>query len=193
MLTILSIAVRIDNVVDRQRGGGSQKRSTVGPTLRRSVCVMSELKGRLRADLTTAMKSQDKLRTATLRLLLAAVQTEEVAGKEPRELSDADVIKVLAREAKKRSESAEIYTQNGRGELAANEHAEARVIDEYLPTPLTEAEVADVADTAIAQVAEEIGERPGMRQMGQVMKAATAIAAGKVDGARLSAAVKDRL
>ncbi len=59
--------------------------------------------------------------------------------------------------------------------------------------PLTEAEVADVADTAIAQVAEEIGERPGLRQMGQVMKAATAIAAGKADGARLSAAVKDRL
>ena len=154
---------------------------------------MAELKDRLRADLTTAMKSQDKLRTATLRMLLAAVQTEEVAGDVPRELSDSDVIKVLQREAKKRSEAAEIYTQNGRGDLAANEHAEARVIDEYLPTQLTEAEVADVADTAIAQVAEEIGERPGMRQMGQVMKAATAIAAGKADGARLSAAVKARL
>jgi uncharacterized protein YqeY len=77
--------------------------------------------------------------------------------------------------------------------LAANEHAEARVIDEYLPAPLTEAELADVADTAIAQIAEEIGERPGTRQMGQVMKAATAIAAGKADGARLSAAVKARL
>jgi uncharacterized protein YqeY len=153
----------------------------------------SELKERLRADLTAAMKSQDKLRTATLRMLLAAIQTEEVAGKEPRVLSDEDVIKVLAREAKKRAESAEIYTQNGRGELAANEHAEARVIDEYLPTPLTEAELADVVDTAMAQVAEEIGERPGMKQMGLVMKAATAIAAGKADGARISAAVKERL
>ena len=154
---------------------------------------MPQLKDRLRADLTAAMKSQDKLRTATLRMLLAAIQTEEVAGKGPRELSDADVIKVLAREAKKRSESAEIYTQNGRGELAANEHAEARVIDEYLPAPLSEAEVADVVDTAIAQIAEEIGERPGMKQMGQVMKAATAIAEGKADGSRLSAAVKARL
>ena len=95
--------------------------------------------------------------------------------------------------SRRRGEAAEIYTQNGRGELAANEHAEARVIDEYLPTPLTEAEVADVADTAIAQVAEEIGERPTVKQMGQVMKAATAIAAGKADGARLAAAVKDRL
>jgi uncharacterized protein YqeY len=154
---------------------------------------MAELKARLRSDLTEAMKAQDKLRTATLRLLLAAVQTEEISGKQARELSDDEVLKVLAREAKKRSESAEIYTQNGRGELAAEEHAEARIIDEYLPTPLTEAEVADVADTAIAQVAEELGERPSVKNMGLVMKAATAIAEGKADGSRLSAAVKARL
>lgn len=151
------------------------------------------LKERLRADLTAAMKAQDKLRTATLRMLLTAIGNEEVAGKTSRELTDDEVLKVLARESKKRGEAAEIYTQHGRGELAANEHAEARVIDEYLPTPLTDAELADVADTAIAQVAEEIGERPNMKQMGQVMKAATAIAAGKADGARLAAAVKVRL
>ncbi len=154
---------------------------------------MAELKSRLRADLTEAMKTRDKLRTATLRLLLAAIQTEEVSGKQARDLSDDEVIKVLARESRKRGESAEIYTQNGRGDLAANEHAEARIIDEYLPTPLTEAELADVADTAIAQVAEEIGQRPSMKQMGMVMKAATVIAAGKADGARLSAVVKERL
>lgn len=154
---------------------------------------MAELKDKLRADLTAAMKSRDRLRTATLRMLLSAIQTEEISGKVSRELSDEDVIKVLAREAKKRAESAEIYTQNGRGELAANEHAEARVIDDYLPTPLTEAELADVVDTAIAQVAEANGEAPGMKQMGQVMKAANAIAAGKADGSRLSAAVKARL
>ena len=154
---------------------------------------MAELKERLRADLTEAMKSKDKLRTATLRMLLAAIQTEEVSGKQARDLSDEEVLKVLAREAKKRSESAEIYTQNGRGELAAQEHAEGRIIDEYLPTPLSDAEVADVVDTAIAQVAEELGERPSVKQMGQVMKAATAIAAGQADGSRLSAAVKDRL
>jgi uncharacterized protein len=183
MATILSIAVKIDNV-----HAGRVKRRP-----RRSVCVMAELKDRLRADLTTAMKTQDRLRTATLRMLLAAIQTEEVSGKQAHHLTDAEVVKVLAKESKKRGESAEIYTQNGRGELAANEHAEARIIDDYLPTPLTEDEVADVVDTAIAQVAEETGERPGMRQMGQVMKAATAIAAGKADGARLSAAVKARL
>jgi uncharacterized protein YqeY len=154
---------------------------------------MAELKDQLRSDLTDSMKNQDKLRTATLRMLLAAIQTEEVSGKQARELSDEDVLKVLARESKKRTEAAEIYTQNGRGELAAEEHAEGRIIDEYLPTPLNDAEVADVVDTAIAQVAEEIGERPSAKQMGMVMKAATAIAAGKADGARLSAAVRDRL
>ena len=80
---------------------------------------MAELKDRLRADLTESMKNQDKLRTATLRMMLAAIHTEEVSGKQARELTDDDVIKVLARESKKRGEAADIYTQNGRGELAA--------------------------------------------------------------------------
>jgi uncharacterized protein YqeY len=159
----------------------------------RSVTSMAHMKDRLRSDLTEAMKNRDKLRTATLRMLLAAIQTEEVSGKQARELTDEDVLTVLAREAKKRTESAEIYTQNGRGELAAEEHAEGRIIDEYLPTPLTDAEVADVVDTAMAEVAEQIGERPSVKQMGLVMKAASAIAAGKADGSRLSAAVRERL
>ncbi|KQU55219.1 GatB/YqeY domain-containing protein [Rhodococcus fascians] len=154
---------------------------------------MSELKARIRTDLTAAMKAKDKLRLATLRMILAAIQTEEVSGKEAHELTDDDVLKVLAKESKKRGESAEIYTQNGRGELAANEHAEAQIINEYLPTPLTDEELATIVDTAIAQVAEELGERPAMKQMGQVMKIASGLAAGKADGSRLSKAVKDRL
>ncbi|MDJ0409527.1 GatB/YqeY domain-containing protein [Rhodococcoides fascians] len=154
---------------------------------------MSELKARIRTDLTTAMKAKDKLRLATLRMILAAIQTEEVSGKEAHELTDDDVLKVLAKESKKRGESAEIYTQNGRGELAANEHAEAQIINEYLPTPLTDEELATIVDTAIAQVAEQLGERPAMKQMGQVMKIASGLAAGKADGSRLSKAVKDRL
>lgn len=151
------------------------------------------LKSTLRTDLTAAMKDKDALRTATLRMLLAAVQTEEVAGKEARELTDEEVVKVLARESKKRGEAAEVYTENGRGELAAKEHAEARIIDDYLPTPLTDAELVDVVDTAIGRVADELGERPGPKNMGQVMKVATSIAAGKADGKRLSAAVRSRL
>ncbi|WP_216898537.1 GatB/YqeY domain-containing protein [Nocardia alni] len=154
---------------------------------------MPELESTLRADLTTSMKARDTLRTSTLRMLLAAVQTEKVSGKQARELSDAEVISVLTKEAKKRNEAAVVYEQAGRGELAANERAEEEIIGEYLPTQLTEAEVADIADTAIADIAEQNGERPGMRQMGQVMKIATALAAGRADGSRLSAAVKARL
>jgi uncharacterized protein YqeY len=116
-----------------------------------------------------------------------------VSGKQVRELSDDDVLKVLARESRKRGEAAEIYVTNGRGELAATERAEAQVIDDYLPAQLNDDELANVVDTAIAQVAEEIGHGPGTKQMGQVMKAAKAIAAGKADPSRLSAAVKDRL
>ena len=154
---------------------------------------MAELKSRLRDDLKTAMKAQDKLRVGTLRMLIAAIQAEEVAGKQARELSDDDVLKVLARESRKRGEAAEIYVTNGRGELAANERAEASVIDEYLPTHLNDDEVANVFKTSFAQVAEELGERPHVKNMGQVMKAALAIAGGQVDAQRLSAAVKDRL
>jgi len=139
------------------------------------------------------MKAQDKLVTATLRMVLAAIQTEEVSGKEPRELTDEEVLKVLARESRKRGEAAQIYITNGRGELAANERAEADIIDGYLPTQLDDDELANVVNTAIAQVSEENGEAPGMKQMGQVMKAANAIAAGRADGARISAAVKARL
>jgi uncharacterized protein YqeY len=154
---------------------------------------MAELKDRLRADLKTAMKAQDKLRTATLRMVIAAVQAEEVSGAKTRELSDDEVLKVLARESIKRGEAAEIYVTNGRGELAATERAEAAVIDDYLPTPLNDDELANVVDTAIAQVAEELGERPHQRQMGAVIKAAQAIAGTKAAGPRLAAAVKDRL
>ncbi len=154
---------------------------------------MAELKARLRTDLTAAMKARDTLRTATLRMVLAAVQTEEVSGKQAHELSDTEVLAVLTREAKKRGEAAQIYTTNGRGELAANERAEAAVIEEYLPTQLDDDELAHAVETAMAQVAEQLGERPGPRQMGLVMKAANAIVAGQADGARVAAAVKARL
>jgi uncharacterized protein len=116
MATILSITSGIDNVHARCL--------PMPDGVRRSVEGMAELKDRLRADLTAAMKAQDKLRTATLRMLLSAIQTEEVAGKVSRDLSDDDVLKVLARESRKRGEAAQIYDQNGRGDLAANERAE---------------------------------------------------------------------
>lgn len=154
---------------------------------------MAELLARLRTDMTAALKARDTVRLGTLRMAVAAVQTESVAGDSARELSDDEVLAVLAKEAKKRAESAEAYTAAGREELAAAERAEGEVLAEYLPTPLSDDEVAALARRSVAEVAAETGEAPGMRQMGQVMARATAAAGGRADGKRLSTAVRAEL
>ena len=151
---------------------------------------MSTLKEQLRADLTAAMKSRDELVKSTLRMTLTAVHNVEVAGTQARELDDAEVLQVITREAKKRAESAEAFSGAGREELAAQERAEGEVLARYLPAPLSDDELADIARSAVEQTEAELGERPGPRQMGQVMRNATAAAAGRADGRRLSAAVK---
>lgn len=154
---------------------------------------MAELKARLRADLTTAMKARDALTTGVLRMALAAVGTEEVAGSEARELSDDEVLRVLTREVRKRKEAAEAFQGAGRAEQAAGELAEADVLAHYLPAQLDDAELAGIVDRAVTSVTEQLGEAPGPRQLGQVMKAATAEVAGRAEGARVAALVKARL
>ena len=151
---------------------------------------MSTLKAQLRSDLTAAMKARDELVKATLRMTLTAIGNAEVAGTEARELDDAEVLKVIAKEAKKRAESAEAFTAAGRDELAAQERAEGEVLARYLPTQLTDDELAAIARTAVEETAADLGEQPGPRQMGQVMKRANAAAAGRADGGRVAAAVK---
>lgn len=153
---------------------------------------MSELKDSIRADLKTSMKAKDKERTGTIRMLLAAIQAEETNGAK-HELTDEDVLKVIAREIKKRRESAEIYQTNGRDDLAASELAEVKVLEDYQPAQLSDDELTKLVDDAISAVCEETGADVTMKQMGQVMKAATAKAAGRADGKRLSGAVKTRL
>jgi uncharacterized protein YqeY len=151
---------------------------------------VSTLKERLRSDLTAAMKSRDELVKATLRMTLTAIGTAEVAGTEARELDDGEVVAIIRREARKRAESAEAFAGAGRDELAAQERAEGEVLARYLPAQLSDDEVNEIARAAVEQTAAQLGERPGPRQMGQVMKNATAAAAGRADGKRLSAAVK---
>ena len=148
------------------------------------------LKAKLRADLTAAMKSRDELVKSTLRMTLTAIGTAEVAGTQARELSDDEVLKVIAKEAKKRAESAEAFAGAGRDELAAQERAEGEVLARYLPTQLSDDELAAIARTAVDETAAELGEQPGPRQMGQVMRRANAAAAGRADGGRVAAAVK---
>ncbi len=151
---------------------------------------MSELKERLRADLTAAMKARDELVKATLRMTLTAIGNAEVAGTEARELTDDEVLRVIAKEAKKRAESAEAFAGAGRAELAARERAEGEVLARYLPKQLTDDELVAIAQAAVDETAAELGERPGPRQMGQVMKRANSAAAGRADGGRVAAAVK---
>ena len=148
---------------------------------------MSALKDQIRADLKEAMKAKEKERTGTIRMLLAAIQTAETEGSK-HEVDDAEIQKIIAREIKKRRESADIYTTNGRDDLAEAELTEASILEVYQPKQLDDDELAKLIDEAIAETGAE-----SMAQMGQVMKAATAKADGRADGKRISEAVKARL
>jgi uncharacterized protein YqeY len=149
---------------------------------------MPHLKDRLQADLTQAMKGRDELRSATLRMALTAVRTEEVSGKTARQLSDEEVVAVLGREAKKRREAAEAFAAAGRPELADRERAEGEVIAGYLPAQLGDEELRELVAAAIAQTG-----ATDPRAMGQVMKVVAPRTAGLAEGGRVAAEVRRQL
>lgn len=149
---------------------------------------MSRLKQTLRDDLTESIKSRDEVRTATLRMVLAAVTTEEVAGDVARELTDDDVRGVLRREAKKRREAATAFADGGRPERAERERAELAVIEGYLPAQLDDEALAELVRTAIRQTGAE-----SLQAMGQVMRTVQASVARRADGARVAAEVRKQL
>ena len=149
---------------------------------------MSTLETRLHDDLTTAIRSRDEVTSSTLRMALTALKTESVSGDEARELTDAEVITVLGREAKKRREAATAYDDAARPELAARERAELVVLDGYLPSQLSDEELNALV---IAAVAETGADSP--KAMGAVMKVLTPQIAGRADGGRVAAAVKAAL
>jgi uncharacterized protein YqeY len=151
---------------------------------------MSELKDRLRTDLTSAMKARDETRSSTLRMVLTAITTAEVAGKQSRELSDDDVIGVLSSEAKKRREAAAAFDEAGRAESAAKERAEAEVIADYLPAQLSDAEVADLVTATISSLG--VGDE-GPRAMGKVMGALQPQVKGRAEGGAVAAEVRRQL
>ncbi|GGL45442.1 GatB/YqeY domain-containing protein [Phycicoccus endophyticus] len=148
----------------------------------------TSLKARLQGDLHDAMRARDKVRSATLRMTLTSVTTAEVAGDEARELADDEVLKVIAKEAKKRREAAAAYHDAGREELAATEEAELAVLEGYLPAQLGEDELRSLVQRAV-----ESTGASGMADMGRVMKAAQAEVAGRAEGGRVAAVVKDVL
>jgi uncharacterized protein YqeY len=151
---------------------------------------VAELKDRLRADLTASMKARDELRSSTLRMALAAITNAEVAGKRARELSDDDVVGVLASEAKKRREAAEAFDDAGRAESAAKERAEAEVLTGYLPAQLGSEEIAGLVSATIESLGVS-GE--GMKAMGRVMGALQPQVRGRADGGVVAAEVRRQL
>jgi uncharacterized protein YqeY len=146
------------------------------------------LKEKLQSDLTDAIRARDEVKSGTVRMLLAAITTEEVAGKAARVLNDAEMITVLSREAKKRREAVEAYTQAKRDDLANKEKAEAAVIALYLPEQLSEDQIKQMITEAIAKT-----NAAGPAGMGLVMKELQPKIAGKADGGLVSTLVKAAL
>ena len=146
------------------------------------------LKEKLQNDLTEAMRARDEVRSSTIRMVLTAIKNEEVSGKEARNLSDAEIITVLSREAKKRREAAEAFEQASAKDRAETEKAEGVIIAGYLPERLSEAELKEMIASAI----QETGAT-GPQQMGLVMKSIQPKIAGRADGGTVSSLVKAAL
>jgi uncharacterized protein len=146
------------------------------------------LKEQLHAEMTASMKARDELRTATLRMVLTAVTTEEVAGKSARTLSDDEVLTVITREAKKRREAAEAFASAGRTELADRELAERGILEAYLPAQLSDDALEGMVREAVASTG-----AAGPQAMGQVMKAVQPVVAGRAEGGRIAAEVRRQL
>ncbi len=143
---------------------------------------------RLREDLTAAMKRRDELATSALRMALAAVKEAAVSGKEARELDDDEILQVLAKQVKRREESAEAFRNAGRTDRADRELAERDVLAVYLPAALSPEELEAIADEVLSE-----GGFSGMAAMGPAMKAVTARVAGRADGKTVSTLVRERL
>ena len=150
---------------------------------------MGELKNRMRADLTAAMKGREELRASTLRMALTALTNAEVAGTQARELTDDQVVDVVASEAKKRREAAAAYDSAGRADLADKERTEARILAAYLPEPLSAAEIASLVSATI----ERLGVAGDSKAMGKVMGALQAQTRGRADGGAVAAEVRRQL
>jgi hypothetical protein len=136
---------------------------------------------RVQGDAREAMKARDRERAVALRLIVDVLQQDAKLGK-------GDEIAVLQRERKKRVEAAEAYEGAGRTEQAAAERFEAELIEGYLPQQLSDQELAELVDAAVAETGAS-----EQRQMGEVMSALMPRLAGRADGKRVSAAVRERL
>lgn len=151
---------------------------------------MGALKPRIEADTKTALLGGDRFRGETLRGLKAAILNEEVAqNKRDEGLADSEIEKIIAREVKKRNESAALYEQNMRQDSADDERREAEILQEYLPEQLSEAELKTVVDAKVA----ELDAAGDMKKMGQVIGAVKADVGNTADGSMIARLVKTAL
>ncbi len=150
------------------------------------------IRERLAAALKDAMRSREADRTSTLRLINAAIKDRDIAarteGGGEDGVSDAEIMAILGKMVRQRQESARLYEEGGRLELAEKELGEIRVIEEFLPRQLSPDEVAAAIDAAVAEVG-----ATGIRDMGRVMAALKARHTGQMDFAAAGALVKARL
>ena len=147
-----------------------------------------ELEKQIQSDMVAAMKAKETVRLAALRGIKAAILLAKTSEGANGEITDADIVKIIGKLVKQRKESAEIYSQQGRPELAENELAEASAMEVYLPKQLTEAEV----EAELRKIIAGTGASK-MSDMGKVMGVATKKLAGQADGKLISTLVKKLL
>jgi uncharacterized protein YqeY len=147
---------------------------------------VGDIADRLSGEIKEAMKSGDRTRLQTVRLLATAVRNREIEL--GRDLTEDDLVEVASREVKRRKEAAEAYERGGRPELAKKERAEQALLEAYLPERLSEAEVVAAIDEAIAATgASSAGD------LGKVMGHVMGRLRGRVDGAEVSRLARERL
>ena len=149
---------------------------------------MSELLGKINEASKQALRAQDKPRLSTLRLILADIKKVQIDKGRDQQLSDADICAILDKMAKQRRESASIYREAGRDELADQEDAEILIISEFLPEPLSSAELEQLVDAALVATGAS-----SMRDMGKLMAELKPQVQGRVDMQQLSKQLKNRL
>ena len=146
------------------------------------------LKEQLANDLTDALRQGDDTRKSTIRMLMSAISTEEVAGAERRELGDDEVLKVVARQVKQRRDSIEEFNKAGREELAEKEAAEMKVLQAYMPEQAGREEI----EAEARKVIDEVGAS-GPQDKGKVMQAIMPRLAGRAEGRDINEVVTQLL
>ena len=149
---------------------------------------MNTIENKIQTDLVKSMKDKNSSRVSALRSVKTAIMETKTAANGKKELEDADIVKIIQKLAKQRNESAEIYKQNERPELAENERRELDVLNEYLPKMLTEQEIENVVAKTIVDL-----NVSSIKDMGRVMGYINKTYTGQVDGSVVSRIVKSRL